>query len=109
MNPTRGNSSSKWNSTLQPSALWTLPGRLADEFPVNAGQPGEVLILSQHLGFERPLARGHGRATVPDLLRTDQAEGRTGGVEGELKRPVLFLTQLVSSCGASSLRSNPHK
>src|ERR1035441_3707509 len=26
---------------------------LADEFPVNAGQPGEVLLLGQHLGFER--------------------------------------------------------
>ena len=49
---------------------------LADEFPVTAGQPGEVLLLSQYLGFKRLQAATQGRPTFPDLLGADQPERR---------------------------------
>jgi hypothetical protein len=41
---------------------------LADEFPVNAGQPGEVLLLGKYFGLERLQARGQGRAGICQRL-----------------------------------------
>jgi len=49
---------------------------LADECAVDARQPGEILLLGQHLGFERLQAGGQRHATIPDLLRANQPERR---------------------------------
>jgi hypothetical protein len=45
---------------------------LADEFAVDARQPGEILFLSQHLGFEGLQAGGQRHAAIPDLLRPNK-------------------------------------
>ena len=50
--------------------------RLGDQFAVDAGQAAEVLLLGQHLRLERLQAGSQRPATIPSLLRTDQAERR---------------------------------
>ena len=47
---------------------------LGDEFAVDAGQTAEVLLLGQHLGLKGLQAGGQCRATIPNLLGTDQAK-----------------------------------
>jgi len=47
----------------------------ADEFAVDARQPGEVLLCRQHLGLEGLQPRGQRRSAAPDLLRANQPEG----------------------------------
>ena len=62
---------------IQHHALWRIQGLyLANEFAVDAGQPTEILFLGQHFGLEGLQARGQRRPTFPELLRTDQPEGR---------------------------------
>ena len=59
------------------------PESIASALPINArlsrASPGEVLLLGQHLGLEGLQPGGQSRASIPDLFRTDQPEGRVLG------------------------------
>jgi hypothetical protein len=44
--------------------------------PAEPRQPGEVRVFSQYLGLETLRPRGESDASIPDLFRTDEPEGR---------------------------------
>jgi hypothetical protein len=51
----------------------------ASSSPIDSAQTVQVLLLAQRIGLEPMQARRQRRPTIPDLLRTDQAEGRILG------------------------------
>jgi hypothetical protein len=63
----------------------------ADQFPVQPCQPREVFLLGQNIRLEGLQPRCQCRSSIPDLLRTDQSEGRI------LAKPLGIIHILVSS------------